>query len=71
MTSYHWEWKEAHTAAVAAAREWGRDMGIEKVERYAQKLSGGAFRVFGPLPKPEHRFGHEARCEVVSPSDPI
>jgi hypothetical protein len=67
--SYFADWKEAHVAAGTAAREINRDYGIEK---WSSPLTPGAkFRVFGPLPKPENCYGFEARCERVSPTDPL
>lgn len=66
---YFATWKEAHTAAVLEARKWGKDHGLEK---WSSPLTPGMkFRVFGPLPKPENCYGFEARCERVSPSDPL
>ena len=69
MADYFRDWKDAHTHAVQEARRWGRDMGLE---RWKSPLTPGMnFRVFGPLPKPENRYGFEARCEVVGPTDPL
>lgn len=62
------EWKEAHGAAIMLARELGKDVGIDKLPSPLEP--GMPWRIFG-LPKPENRFGFEARCEVVSPSDPL
>lgn len=65
--SYFADWKEAHTFALGEARKLGKDMGLEK---WKSPLTPGMnFRVFGLLPKPENRFGFEARCEVVRPTD--
>lgn len=61
-------WKEAHTAAVLRARETGRDVGLESLPSPLER--GRPWRIFG-LPNPENRAGFEARCEVVSPTDPL
>lgn len=60
------EWKDAHTAAVALARELRREVGLLKATEYGKPV----FQVFN-LPKPENRQGFELRCEVVRPSDPL
>lgn len=59
-------WKEAHTAAVTLARKLGRDVGLWRVREFSREGY-----VIQSLPKPENRYGHELRCEVVHPSDPI
>lgn len=58
-------WEEAHTAAVKLSRLIKHDVGIWRQEEYGK--DGYNIR---SLPKPENRYGHELRCEVVSPSDP-
>ena len=58
----HTTWKAAHADAQARANEFRRDYGIEKAREYGHTV----FRVFG-LPRPENRYGHELRCEVVQP----
>jgi len=60
------EWKEAHTAAVVLARQIGHDVGIWRQAEYGK--DGYNIR---SLPKPENRYGHELRCEVVTPRDPL
>ncbi len=65
MTSFS-DWKEAHGAAVLLARQLGKEVGILKAKEYNKTV----FQVIH-LPKPENRFGFEARAEVVSPSDPL
>ena len=66
MSSFHQDWKQAHTAAVKLARELGKEVGLEKFKEY----NTPGFRVFS-LPKPENRYGHELRCEIVRPTDPV
>ena len=53
-------WKEAHTAAVNLARELKHDVGIWLQEEFGK--DGYNIR---SLPRPENRYGHELRCEVV------
>ena len=59
-------WKEAHSAAVRLARSLGHDVGIWRQEEFGR--DGYNIR---SLPKPENRYGHELRCEVVAPGDPL
>lgn len=67
MSSYRKTYAEAFNAACDLARQLGRDVGIEKVADLGRKTEG--FR-FWSLPKPENRYGFEARCEVVTPTTP-
>lgn len=55
-------YKEAYNTAVRKARETGHDYGLER--------NAFGFTVF-MLPRPENRYGHELRCEVVRASDPL
>lgn len=55
-------WKDAYLAALALANQLGHDVGIWKQIEYGQE--GYNIR---SLPKPENRYGHELRCEVVQP----
>lgn len=57
-------WKEAHAQAVLLARQLGHDVGIWRQNEFGK--DGYNIR---SLPRPENRFGHELRCEVVSPRD--
>ena len=66
MTERFADWKAAHTAAVLLARQIGHDVGIWRQTEYGK--DGYNIR---SLPKPENRYGHELRCEVVSPADPV
>lgn len=59
-------WKEAHTAAVKLARFLNRDVGIWRANEFGK--DGYNIR---SLPHAKNRYGHELRCEVVSPSDPL
>lgn len=59
-------WKEAHTAAVVLSRELGRDVGIWRQAEFG--MDGYNIR---SLPRPENRYGHELKCEVVTPHDPL
>jgi hypothetical protein len=54
-------YQQAYQEACRKAFGLGQDHGIEK-----QHAAYGGFSVF-MLPRPEHRCGHELRCEVVSP----
>lgn len=60
-------YEEAAANARRAARAAGRDYGIERLPSALEP--GRPFRIW-PLPRPENRFGHELRCEVVQPTDP-
>jgi hypothetical protein len=61
--TYH----EAFNAGCTLARKLGRDVGLEKADN---PIDGKGFRVWS-LPKPENRYGHEARCEVITPTTPF
>lgn len=54
-------WDQAMAAAIYTADRLGRDVGIGKVH--------GGYSVF-VLPLPQHRQGHELRCQVVTPGTP-
>jgi hypothetical protein len=58
-------WKEAHTAAVLLARKLGHDVGLWGNNEFGRQV----FNI-SSLPRPENR-SVEARCEVVSPTDPL
>jgi hypothetical protein len=60
-------YRAAFNAACDLARDTGKDVGLEKV--LGPGLKGEAFRIW-TLPKPENRYGFEARCEVISPNTP-
>lgn len=55
-------YQEAVTYARVQATKLGMDHGLERL--------GASYRVF-ILPRPENRYGHELRCEVVRPNDPV
>lgn len=59
--SHFKDYDEAYDSAQERASQGQRDIGIERI--------GGGFNVFY-LPNPENRFGHELRCEVVTPNCP-
>jgi len=63
--SFYKEYRDAFNAACDLARTRQREMGLERVDGPLEK----GFRVIS-LPKPENRYGHELRCQVVSPTDP-
>jgi hypothetical protein len=63
--SFYREYNEAFNAAVRLGRLLRREVGLEKADN---PLDGRGFRVFS-IPKPEHRFGHELRCQVVRPDE--
>jgi hypothetical protein len=60
-------YRAAFNAACDMARATGKEVGLERV--LGPGLKGEAYRIW-PLPNPENRYGHEARCEVVKPTDP-
>jgi hypothetical protein len=64
FATYH----AAFNAGCDLARQLGHDVGLERVKLPGSK-KGEAFRVFS-LPKPENRYGFEARCEVITPDMP-
>lgn len=64
--SFYREYRDAFNAACDMARLRHRDMGLEKADN---PLDGKGYRVIS-LPKPENRYGHELRCEVVTPDMP-
>jgi hypothetical protein len=61
FASYH----SAYDYAQNEASTRNRDMGIEKTKWYGKTVF-----VVTALPKPENRYGHELRMEVVTPSCP-
>lgn len=56
------KYKAAREDAQKRADEMNMDVGIEANHHF-----GGSYRVF-LLPLPQHRQGHELRCEVVTPT---
>lgn len=64
--SFHKEYRDAFNAAVTMARLRQREMGLEKVDGPLER----GFRVIS-LPNPGNRYGHELRCQVVSPDEPL
>lgn len=67
--NHYRDYHEAHAYAIKLARDLGREMGLEKASSLYYGKDPG-FNVIH-LPKPENRFGHELRCQVVSPNDPL
>ena len=65
--SFHREYNEAFNSAVRLARLLRREVGLEKGDN---PLDGKGYRVFS-LPKRENRYGHELRCQVVGPDEPL
>lgn len=61
--AFHREYADASAAARALANATGKDVGLEKADN---PLDGKGFRIW-TLPKPENRYGFEARCEVITP----
>lgn len=59
-------WKEAHTAAVLLARQLNRDVGLWRAVEFGKE----GFNIRS-LPNPENRYGHDLKCEVVGPRDPL
>ncbi len=66
MSAFYTDYHEAHTAAVALARRLGREVGLEKFKEYTT----WGFLIYS-LPRSENRYGHELRCQVVSPDEPL
>lgn len=66
------DYSEAYNAAVRRAREL-RDAGLplEQCEQGLEHNELFGYFHFRTLPSPENRVGHELRCEVVRPSDPL
>jgi hypothetical protein len=62
------DYHEAFRAAVLLARKLGREVGLEKSPKGYYKKDG--YLVIH-LPKPENRYGHELRCQVVRPDEPL
>jgi hypothetical protein len=62
----HKDWKDAHTAAVKLARELDQEVGIRHAKWFNQR--GYVVQL---LPRADKRFGSDARCEVVKPTDPL
>ena len=58
----HKEWNNAHAEATRMANVTGLDIGIER---------SGREWITRYLPKPENRYGADARCEVVRPSKTV
>lgn len=56
-------YEEAYDDAVIKARQMKMDVGLEYNSIFKE------YRVF-LLPPPNSRFGHELRCEVVTPTSP-
>jgi len=58
MSKFFTEYFKAHKAAIQLAKLIKRDVGLGK--------SCGGYTIFS-LPNSENRYGHELRCEVVTP----
>ena len=69
MSTYFKTYEEAFNAAVLLARDLKREVGLEKVE-YPILADNCHFRVIR-LPRPENRYGHELRCQVVGPDESL
>ncbi|MDE2096597.1 MAG: hypothetical protein KGL39_05065 [Patescibacteria group bacterium] len=65
--SFYREYGEAFNRAVVLARLLKREVGLEKADN---PLDGKGFRIFS-LPNRENRYGHELRCQVVGPQEPM
>lgn len=65
--SFYREYRDAFNAACEQARLRQRDMGLEVADN---PLDGKGYRVIS-LPKLENRYGHELRCQVVTPTEPM
>jgi hypothetical protein len=48
------------------ARYLGREVGMEKANEYGKTVYN-----VKPIPKPENRYGHELRMEILKPTDPL
>jgi hypothetical protein len=60
------DYKEAATEGRKYARYLGKDVGMERANEFGKTVYNVT-----PLPKPENRYGHELRMEVLSPHDPL
>ena len=60
------QYRQAWNAAIMLARELKREVGLERGKEYNSTV----YRVF-PVPGEKFRFGHEARCQIVSPNEPL
>jgi hypothetical protein len=69
MSRHFTKYQDAHAYAIYLARQLDREVGIEKGSKLYYRGDGG-FDVIH-LPKPENRYGHELRCQVVTPHDPL
>jgi hypothetical protein len=58
-------YEEAHSAACTLARLLKRDAGLGKLKTY----EGHNYEVFS-LPGPAFRYGRDATCQVVTPTEP-
>jgi len=65
--SFYREYNEAFNSAIRLARLLRREVGLEKGDN---PLDGKGWRIFS-LPKPANRYGHELRCQVVRPDEPL
>lgn len=64
MSTFRPTYLEAFNAGCDLARQLSHDVGLEAVSGIEK-----GFRVWS-LPKPENRYGYEARCEVITPTTP-
>lgn len=62
----HPDYKTVFNHAAQRATALQMDMGIEKQREFGRVVYTAKL-----LPKPEHRYGHELNCEVVSPRTPL
>lgn len=60
------DYRRAYNAAIMQARETGREVGLERCKEYNKTV----YNVF-PLPGEKFRQGHELKCQVVRPDEPL
>lgn len=66
MSKHFTEYRAAHDYAVTLARTLGREVGLEAAREYGVP----GYNVIH-LPRRKNRTGHELRCQVVAPNEPL
>jgi len=61
------EYRKAWNAAILLARQLGRETGLER----GKELDGKTIYRIIHLPGERFRQGHELRCQVVRPDEPL
>jgi hypothetical protein len=66
MSTFHTDYKAAHTEACTQARKLGRDMQLQVGKEYTRK--GYYVRVAMGV---AHRYGNDAQGEFITPTTPL